>query len=65
MKKLIQMPTNLSSEEVAAFNRLCEERGESPSRRIGELIHGFLIAEGVKHRSGTRFRRRNSLALAV
>ena len=65
MKKLIQMPTNLSSKEVAVFNRLCEERGESPARRIGELIHGFLVAEGVKHQSITQSTQRSSLAVAV
>lgn len=50
MPKLIMMPTDLSEKEIAQFMQMCEERGESAARKIGELIHGFIIAEGVKHR---------------
>ncbi len=40
---------SLSKKEVDAFNRLCLEQNTYPARKIGELIHGFLLAEGVKH----------------
>lgn len=49
MPTLIQLPTALSYKEIEAFNRICQEQGVLPAKKIGELIHGFLVAEGVKH----------------
>ena len=40
---------SLSKKEIEAFHRLCLEQNTYPARKIGELIHGFLLAEGVKH----------------
>ena len=51
MPKLIQLPTNLTQKEVLEFERICAEQGTLPAKKIGELIHGFLVAEGVKHRT--------------
>ena len=50
MPKLIDMPTNLSQKEYDEFVKTCSEQGVLPAKKVGELIHGFLVAEGVKHR---------------
>ncbi|MGN0851818.1 MAG: hypothetical protein ACI4Q3_00405 [Kiritimatiellia bacterium] len=39
----------LSDKEIKDFNELCAERNVCPAQKIGELIHGFILAEGVKH----------------
>ena len=51
MPKLIDLPTNLSEEEYARFIKTCSEQGVLPAKKVGELIHGFLVAEGVKHQA--------------
>ncbi len=43
------LETNLSDKEIKKFNKICERRGINPAKKVGELIHGFLLAEGVKH----------------
>lgn len=54
MPKLIQLPTYLTKKEVAEFDKICAENGTLPAKKIGELIHGFLVAEGVKHQAADR-----------
>jgi hypothetical protein len=49
MPKIVNLPTSLSSKEIEEFNRICKEQGQLPAKKIGELIHGFLVVEGVKH----------------
>lgn len=49
-KKMVMLEANLSDKELEAFNRLCTKEGVCPAEKIGEIVHGFLLAEGVKHR---------------
>jgi hypothetical protein len=49
MPTTINLPTKLSNKEVEEFNKMCHDKGILPAVKIGELIHGFLVAEGVKH----------------
>lgn len=49
MPKFTALPVNLTDEEIKAFNDMCACRDVIPAKKIGELIHGFLVAEGVKH----------------
>lgn len=51
MPKLIDLPTNLTAEEYAEFVKTCSAQGVLPAKKVGELIHGFLVAEGVKHQA--------------
>ena len=49
MKKIVNIEVDLSVEEIEEFNRSCSESGVCPAQKLGELVHGFIIAEGVKH----------------
>lgn len=40
---------DLTDAELKNFNDHCAEQNICPAQKIGELIHGFLVAEGVKH----------------
>lgn len=48
--EMISIETDLTPEEITEFNNRCAEIGVCPAQKIGELIHGFILAEGVKHR---------------
>lgn len=48
--EMVTLETELSDAEVSEFNELCAQRGVCPAQKIGEMIHGFILAEGVKHR---------------
>lgn len=54
MTKIINLPTALTEKEVRDFNDLCKKAGILPAKKIGELVHGFLVAEGVKHQRQKR-----------
>ena len=49
-KDMVAFETNLTNDEVREFYELCSRQGVCPAEKIGDLIHGFLLAEGVKHR---------------
>lgn len=40
---------DLSDDEAREFDELCAREKVYPAQKIGELIHGFILAEGVKH----------------
>ena len=42
----------LTTDELKAFDEMCARLNVCPAQKVGELIHGFLLAEGVKHRMG-------------
>ena len=44
-----QFEVSLSAEEIKEFDELCARQHVHPSQKVGDLIHGFLLAEGVKH----------------
>ena len=48
--EMVTIETELSDAEIDEFNEQCSKRGICPAQKIGELIHGFILAEGVKHR---------------
>lgn len=50
--------TTLTTAEVREFTNLCVKQNVEPAKKVGELIHGFVLAEGVKHRM-----RENKVAL--
>jgi len=41
----------LTDDEMKAFDELCVKQNICPSQKIGDLIHGFILAEGVKHQT--------------
>lgn len=47
--EMVNFETDLSEKEIRDFNELCEQRGVCPAQKIGEIVHGFILAEGVKH----------------
>lgn len=50
MKRMVDIEVDLSADEIIEFSDMCSESGVCPAQKLGELIHGFLVAEGVKHR---------------
>ena len=51
-KEMVELETNLTKEEAQAFYDLCAKQGICPAEKIGTLVHGFILSEGVKHRLG-------------
>lgn len=47
---MVMMEVNLSDDELQEFNKLCADKGICPAEKIGEIMHGFILSEGVKHR---------------
>ncbi len=43
-----KLEVNLTDKEVKEFNELCAIQHIHPAQKIGELIHGFVLSEGVK-----------------
>lgn len=43
------LEVTLTDKEIKDFNALCTKEGICPAQKIGELIHGFILTEGVKH----------------
>lgn len=41
--------TTLTTAEVREFTNLCVKQNVELAKKVGELIHGFVLAEGVKH----------------
>ena len=63
MRKHHKLTTNLAQREIDKFNRHCESMGIDPARKIGDLMRGFLVAEGVIHQVvKTSARRRQATA---
>lgn len=54
MPTTITMTTSLSQKEIKEFDKICRDRGILPAKKIGDLIHGFLVSEGVKHLKAKR-----------
>lgn len=47
--EMANLEVNLTAEEINTFNEYCAARGICPAEKIGELVHGFILSEGVKH----------------
>ena len=47
--EMVSLETDLTEKEIKDFNDVCDNRGVCPAQKIGEIIHGFILAEGVKH----------------
>lgn len=47
--EMVCLETDLTEKEVKEFNEACNIRGICPAQKIGEIVHGFILAEGVKH----------------
>lgn len=43
------LEVNLTDKEIKEFNDLCAVQHIHPAQKIGDLIHGFILSEGVKH----------------
>lgn len=50
MKKMMEVEVDLSQDEIDEFNRVCSESGACPAQKLGDLVHDFILAFGVKHR---------------
>ena len=46
---MINMEVTLNDKEIKEFYELCARERISPAQKIGDLVHGFILAEGVKH----------------
>lgn len=47
--EMCNIEVTLTDVEIREFNELCARRNVCPAQKIGEMIHGFILAEGVKH----------------
>lgn len=50
MKTMMEVEVDLSQDEIDEFNRVCSESGACPAQKLGDLVHAFILAFGVKHR---------------
>ena len=58
-----KMTTSLAQSEIDKFERHCRRIGVDPARKVGDLMRGFLVAEGVIHQViKTPVRRRQATA---
>ena len=48
--EMCNIEVTLTDAEIRRFNELCARHNVCPAQKIGEMIHGFILAEGVKHR---------------
>ena len=48
--EMANLEVDLTADEIKTFNEYCAKRGICPSQKIGELVHGFILSEGVKHK---------------
>lgn len=44
------LEVNLTDAEFKDFNEMCARQHIYPAQKIGDLVHAFVLSEGVKHR---------------
>ena len=54
------LETNLKTREIEQFIEICNRDKILPERKVGQLIHDFVFAKGVKHHA-----RRNARAIPL
>lgn len=50
MKMEVTFEVDLSDDEYRELEELCRSEGVDVREKLGALVHGFVVAEGVKHR---------------
>lgn len=63
--EMCSIEVKLTDAEIRDFNDLCARHNVCPAQKIGEMIHGFILAEGVKHRILSEKVAKASFCLAV
>ena len=61
--EMCNIEVTLTDTEIRDFNELFARHNVCPAQKIGEMIHGFILAEGVKHQILSERLRKNVFAL--
>lgn len=51
--EMVMFEVALTDDELKRFVEICVQSGVCPAVKIGQLVHGFVLSQGVIHRKSS------------